>query len=157
MTTRPFSYRDDPQVPAFDDSRPLVIFDGLCVLCSSGVQWMLARDPDGTSQFAAIQDTVPKALYRHYGLDAEAFDTFMVLVDGEPHTRWQGTRAAATTLPRPWRWLATASRVVPDVIGNRLYDWVQRNRIAWFGRHDVCLKPAARHQRRFLMSPENLP
>jgi len=50
----PYSYRNDPAVPAFDDTAPIVIFDGLCVLCSSGVQWMLTRDPAGSSRFAVI-------------------------------------------------------------------------------------------------------
>ena len=98
-----YSYRDDPAVPEFDDASPIVIFDGLCVLCSSGVQWMLRHDPSGSSHFAVIQDPLPRALYRHYGLDPEVFDTFMVLSDGVPYTRWAGALAAARTMPQPWR------------------------------------------------------
>jgi predicted DCC family thiol-disulfide oxidoreductase YuxK len=145
-----YSYRSDPRVPPFDDSVPLVIFDGLCVLCSSGVQWMLAHDPDGNSRFAAIQEDVPRALYSHYGLDADAFDTFMVLADGIPHTRWRGVLAAARTMRQPWRGLAALGRLVPTSLGDRLYDWVQRNRISWFGRRDLCLRPQPDTQRRFL-------
>ena len=52
--TEAYSYRNDPSVPAFDDSRPLVIFDGECVLCSNGIQWMFARDPKGVTKFAVI-------------------------------------------------------------------------------------------------------
>ncbi|MGQ0672090.1 MAG: thiol-disulfide oxidoreductase DCC family protein [Hyphomicrobium sp.] len=150
MKHPPYSYRCDPRVPAFDDTAPLVIFDGLCVLCSTGVQWMLSRDPDGQSRFAAIQSPVPQALYAHYGLEAEAFDTFMVLADGVAHTRWAGALAAARTLPAPWRWLGTAGRIVPLFIGDKLYDWVQRNRIQWFGRRGTCLMPDARLAGRFL-------
>jgi len=146
----PFSYRDDPSVPAFDDTAPLVIFDGQCVLCSAGVQWMLARDPKGTSRFAAIQQEIPRALYAHYGLDAEAFDTFMVLADGMPHLRWAGALAAARTLPAPWRWLGTLGRCVPRFAGDAVYDWVQRNRLAWFGSRDVCLMPTPQQTARFL-------
>ena len=43
MTYAPYSYRADTSVPAFDDSEPLLIFDGHCVLCASGVQWMLVN------------------------------------------------------------------------------------------------------------------
>ncbi len=82
MRQPPYSYRSDPAVPKFDDSQPLLIFDGLCVLCSSGVQWMLARDPKGVGRFAVIQSPIPRALYAHYGLDADRFDTFMVLSNG---------------------------------------------------------------------------
>lgn len=145
-----YTYRSDPAVPPFHDSAPLIIFDGHCVLCSTGVQWMLRRDPGGTTRFAAIQDPIPQALYRHYGLDAERFDTFMVLAEGMPYTRWAGTLAAARTMPAPWRWLGVAGRIVPDAIGNRIYDWVQRNRIGWFGAREVCLRPDARHAHRFL-------
>ncbi len=49
-----YSYRSDPAVPRFDDSEPLIIFDGNCVLCSSGIEWMLKRDPNGTSRHAVI-------------------------------------------------------------------------------------------------------
>ena len=146
----PYSYRADPSVPPFDDAAPLVIFDGHCVLCARGVQWMLARDPDGTSRFAAVQEPIPQALYRHYGLDAERFDTFMVLVGGVPHLRWAGTLAAARTMPAPWRWLGQIGRVVPNAIGDRIYDLVQRNRIRWFGSRDVCFRPDARQSDRVL-------
>ena len=143
MPVTPYSYRNDPAVPAFDDTAPIVIFDGLCVLCSSGVQWMLTRDPAGSSRFAVIQDPVPRALYRHYGLDAETFDTFMVLADGVPYMRWAGVLAAGRTMGQPWRALAGVGRIIPDFAGDQLYDWVQRNRIAWFGRRDTCRRPTA--------------
>lgn len=145
-----YSYRDDPAVPAFDDASPIVIFDGLCVLCSSGVQWMMRHDPSGSSRFAVIQDPLPRALYRHYGLDPEVFDTFMVLSNGVPYTRWAGALAAARTMPQPWRGLAIAGRLIPDAVGDRFYDWVQRNRFKWFGTRDACRRPSEAERARFL-------
>jgi predicted DCC family thiol-disulfide oxidoreductase YuxK len=141
MPQVPYSYRADPAVPRFDDSHPVVIFDGLCVLCSAGAQWMRARDPHGTSRFAAIQSPVPRALYHHYGLDPDRFHTFMVLSGGVAHVKWLGLLAAARTMPAPWWWLGEAGRIVPSSVGDILYDWVQRNRLAWFGRRAVCLAP----------------
>lgn len=150
MTPAPYSYRADPAVPKFDDSWPLIIFDGHCVLCSSGIDWMLKRDPKGSSRFAAIQQPVPQALYQHYGLDAERFDTFMVLENGVPYTRWSGVLAAARTLPQPWRALGQLGDVVPSLIGDPLYDWVQRNRLRWFGSRATCRMPNAAEAHRFL-------
>jgi predicted DCC family thiol-disulfide oxidoreductase YuxK len=150
MRTRPYSYHSDTNVPDFDDSEPLIIFDGHCVLCSSGIEWMLKRDPSGTSRFATVQSPIPHAIYRHYGLDPETFDTFMVLKDGIPYLRWAGALAAARTMPAPWRWLGTVGRIVPDFLGDRIYDWVQRNRLRWFGSRDSCFLPDAQQKRRFL-------
>jgi predicted DCC family thiol-disulfide oxidoreductase YuxK len=53
-------------------------------------------------------------------------------------------------MPVPWSWLGTLGRIVPDVIGDRLYDLVQRNRFRWFGARDVCFKPDATQSHRFL-------
>ena len=148
-----YTYRDDPNVPGFDDAKPLIIFDGKCVLCSSGVQWMMARDRNGNSMFAAIQEEIPKALYTHYGLDAESFDTFMVLRDGVPYLRWRGVCAAARLMPAPWRWLGRAGQVIPALIGDPIYDFVQRHRIGWFGATETCYMPSDDTKHRFLSLP----
>ena len=148
--SKAYSYRADPNVPAFDDTRPLIIFDGLCVLCASGVQWMFAHDPNGSSRFAAIQQPIPQALYGHYSLDAETFETFMVLSDGIAYTKWAGVLAAGRTMPQPWRTLATLGRAVPRFIGDWIYDIIQRNRLSWFGSRQTCLMPAAAQRLRFL-------
>lgn len=153
MDCTSYSYRNDPAVPPFDDGDALVIFDGLCVLCSRGVQFMLARDPEGSTRFAAIQDPVPRALYRHYGLDADRFDTFMVLLDGRPYVKWQGVLAAGRTMPAPWRALATLGRLIPNALGDRIYDWVQHNRLGWFGSRDTCFLPTERTRSRMLAIP----
>jgi predicted DCC family thiol-disulfide oxidoreductase YuxK len=147
---QPHSYRADPAVPVFDDRAPLIIFDGHCVLCSAGVQWMMARDPAGRQRFAAIQSPLPRALYRHYGLDAETFDTFLVLKDGVPYTKWRGVLVAGRTMKAPWSWLAVAGGAIPSFIGDRIYDLVQQNRINWFGARETCLAPLPANRARFL-------
>jgi len=152
MITDRHTYRDDPDVPPFSDVQPLLIFDGECVLCSSGVQFMMKHDPEGETKFAVIQDALPRALYTHYGLDADAFDTFMVLADGEPFLRWRGVCKAAELMPAPWKWLGVMGRIVPGFIGDAIYNFVQRNRIGWFGKRETCLIPDATLRERFLTS-----
>lgn len=155
MEPTPYSYRADRNVPAFDDRAPILIFDGLCVLCSSGVQTMLKRDPHGTTRFAAIQEPIPQALYAHYGLDAARFDTFMVLSQGVPHIKWAGVLAAARTLPAPWGWTGTLGRIIPSVIGDKIYDWVQRNRLGWFGSRAACFLPKTAQRTRMLTATDD--
>ncbi len=149
-TARAHSYRSDPAVAAFDDSEPLFIFDGFCVLCSAGVKWMMQRDPKGTTRFLSVQSPLARAIYAHYGLDPDRFDTFMLLKDGVPHLRYRGWLEAAKTMPPPWRWLGMAGHIVPAFIGDFLYDVIQKNRFAWFGTRATCLAPDAEMATRFL-------
>jgi predicted DCC family thiol-disulfide oxidoreductase YuxK len=145
-----YSYRADGAVPKFDDSRPLLIFDGLCVLCSGGVQFMLRHDRNKTCRFTVVQDPVPQALYLHYGLDATRFTTFMVLADGVPHTKWQGLLAAAKLMGGIWKPLGVIGGFVPSFLGNWIYDVVQNNRLQWFGSRATCFLPSEIERRRFL-------
>lgn len=150
MNPSPFSYRADQSVRSFDDAPPLFIFDGMCVLCSSGVQWMLARDPKGTTRFITVQSPLARAIYAHYGLDPDDFDTFMVLKGGVPHLRYRGWLEAAKTMPAPWSWLGFAGHAVPAFIGDAVYDVIQKHRFQWFGRRETCLVPDAAAKARFL-------
>lgn len=150
LPTPPRSYATDPAVPAFDDRAAIVIFDGHCVLCSTGVQWMMARDPHGSTRFAAVQQPIARAIYGHYGLNADTFDTFLVIADGHAYSKWAGTLAAARTLPAPWRWLGIAGQLIPERLGDWLYDVVQQNRIRWFGARDVCKRPSPSDAHRWL-------
>jgi predicted DCC family thiol-disulfide oxidoreductase YuxK len=145
-----YSYRADPAVPKFDDGRPLLIFDGMCVLCSSGVQFMLRHDRNKACCFAVIQSPVPQGLYLHYGLDATRFNTFMVLVDGAPHTKWQGLLAAAKLMGGVWKPLGVIGGLMPSFLGNWIYDVVQNNRLSWFGSRDACYMPTEIERQRFL-------
>ncbi len=111
---------------------------------------MLARDPHGPTRFIAVQAPLARALYAHYGLDPDRFDTFMVLKDGVPYVKWRGWLEAAKTMPAPWKQLGLAGHVMPRVIGDAIYDVIQHNRFNWFGRRETCLVPDAAARRRFI-------
>ena len=55
MSSDQFSYRNDPDVPDFDDSRPLFIFDHVCVLCSGGVSFIMKHDKKAAIAFTSAQ------------------------------------------------------------------------------------------------------
>jgi len=41
MTRLPYSYREDASVPAFKDDKPIIIFDGHCILCSGFANFVI--------------------------------------------------------------------------------------------------------------------
>ena len=78
----PYSYRGDPSVPPFLDDTALLVFDGVCVLCSASARFILKRDRAHRFRFATAQSQLGRALFRHYGLDAQTFETNVVLIEG---------------------------------------------------------------------------
>ncbi|TDU24394.1 putative DCC family thiol-disulfide oxidoreductase YuxK [Panacagrimonas perspica] len=143
------SYRDDASVPRFDDGRPIVVFDGVCVLCSGSMHFIQQHDTRDAFRFVLAQSALGQALFRHYGLPAENFDTVLVLDDGVLHTKLDAFAAVMRRLPGAWRVLS-AARFIPSLIADLMYDLVAKNRYRWFGKREACLMPTAALRARFL-------
>lgn len=150
VVAKPHSYRDDASVPRFDDTRPIVVFDGVCVLCSGWMEFLVRRDPQAARfRFIVAQSTLGQALYRHYRLDPVEFETNLVLVEGRLYTKLDAFVAVMRKLPGAWPLLSVAS-FLPGPIANWLYDRIARNRYRWFGRRETCLMPTPELRGRFL-------
>jgi predicted DCC family thiol-disulfide oxidoreductase YuxK len=144
-----FSYRRDPAVPSFPDDRPIIIFDGTCVLCSGFAQFVLKHDRCRRFRLLPAQTPLGAALYGHYGLDPKSYETNILLEEGEAWLKSEGSIRMFERLGLPWS-LASAWRIVPHPIRDRLYDVVARNRLRWFGVRETCLLSAPGHEDRFL-------
>lgn len=144
-----YSYRDDQSVPAFPDDRPLIVFDGYCGLCSRLVQFVLRHDRLGVYRFLPAQTPLGTALFGHYGLDAEDYDTFILLRDGQGHFVSDAAIEMSRELGTPWSW-SPALRVVPKVIRDWVYLLIAHNRMRFFGRRDTCHLPRPDERDRFL-------
>ena len=143
-----YSYREDPTVPSFPDDAPVIVYDGVCVLCSRWAAFVIARDQE--TRFVAGQSSLGQALYRHYGLDPENFETW-ILIDGG--RRYVGMAGVAKMLRR-WRGAWTVLAVAIDGIPRRVADWcyarIARNRYRIFGRRDICAVPSPAIRARFI-------
>ena len=63
------------------NARPIVLFDGVCNLCSGSVHFAITRDPAARLQFAAIQSPLGQDFLLRRGLPIDRFETFY-LIDG---------------------------------------------------------------------------
>ena len=80
-----YSYRRDPNVPAFSDEHPVIVYDGVCVLCSGSIRVIARGDRAGRFRFMSAQTLTGQALYRHYGLDPVDFETVMLVDNGRAY------------------------------------------------------------------------
>lgn len=137
MEPRPYAYRDDPGVPEFDDSRPLIVFDGDCVFCSRSMRLVVRADRAGHFRMTSAQQPLGQALYRYSGLPTDFVDTYLVLFRGRMHQRTDAVIAMARLLPWPWR-AAKLLALLPRRLRDAGYDLVARNRYRLFGREPAC-------------------
>ena len=130
---------------------PTMIFDGVCVLCSGGVRFVLRHERDADLVFATTQSATGQTLAAHHGISVEELDLTFVLVDGDrAYVRSDAALHVAGHLKAPWRWLA-ALRIVPRPIRDAVYSYVARRRYRLFGKYDACMIPTAGQRHRFVL------
>jgi predicted DCC family thiol-disulfide oxidoreductase YuxK len=145
VSRRAISYRDDPAVPIFDDSRALFVFDGVCVLCSGGASWIMRHDKKARLNFTPAQAKLGRALYSHYGVAMG--ESYLLIAGGRAFTASRGYLELCRILGGWWHLLRVAA-AIPEPLRDRLYGLVARNRYRWFGKADYCaLLTAAQRSR----------
>jgi predicted DCC family thiol-disulfide oxidoreductase YuxK len=145
----PYSYRNDPQVPRFPDDKGLIVFDGVCVLCTSWARFVLERDTGFAFRMTTVQSRLGQALFRHYGLDTSTFETNLVLIDGRASAKLDTVAAVCERIGGTWRAMS-AVRLLPRPLADWAYDRIALNRYALFGRTDSCMIPPPEWKERFI-------
>lgn len=134
------------------DEAPVIVFDGVCVLCNGWVRFLLKRDR-GRYRFASMQSDAGRALLAGHGLDPDDPASFLLVETqgAEPGHAWTDSdaiRRVLTGLGGPWR-IAMLIALIPRFLRDPLYRMVARNRYRWFGTTS-CTVPAEAQRNRFL-------
>ncbi|QNJ99725.1 thiol-disulfide oxidoreductase DCC family protein [Dyella telluris] len=129
---------------------PVIVFDGVCVLCSRWVDFILRHDREGRFRLAAMQGQRGRELLVTHGLSPDDPASFL-LVDGVQG--YSDTDAIARVLRQlggVWRWAAALLRVIPRALRDPAHRWIARHRYRMFGRRDQCRLPEPAQAWRFL-------
>ncbi len=102
----------------------------------------IARNDDGTHRFIAAQSPTGRALFIHFGLDPDTFETVLLLDDGKAYAKLDAILGIARPMRGVWR-AASVLRFLPRSLADRLYDGIAKNRYRLFGRYDTCIVPDA--------------
>lgn len=131
------------------NNQDIILFDGVCKLCSGWVSFVYRRDPEARFRFVAVQSVQGRALLQWAGLSPDVIDTMVYIENGHPHLRSTAFLKAIRHFPSAWPLLSTGL-VVPVVLRDFLYDRIALNRYRLFGRRESCLLPDADLALRFL-------
>jgi predicted DCC family thiol-disulfide oxidoreductase YuxK len=142
------------QASSVAEGAHLVLYDGVCGLCSRLIQFLLEHDRRAVFHFASLQSAVGMDMVERCGGTPHELTSFYVLANYRTgHARMLSrSRAAlfvAGELGWPWK-VAVLMRVVPTAILDRVYDIVARTRYRLFGRFEQCLTPRPEFRRRFI-------
>lgn len=135
--------------PAASGDAPIVVFDGVCRLCSRWVAFLLKHDRTGRIRFAAMQGNHGRSLLQRHGLDPDDPTSFLWIDRGRGYRNSDAILRLIAGFGGIWR-LSGALRAIPRPLRDAGYRFIARNRYCWFGRNATCLVADESVRARFL-------
>jgi predicted DCC family thiol-disulfide oxidoreductase YuxK len=142
------------QVPPPTEGAHLVLYDGVCGLCSRLLQFLLAYDRRAVFAFASLQSAVGRAMVERFGGNPDELSSFHVVTNyranhAQMFSRSRAALFVASQLGWPWK-MAVLTRVLPIASLDHVYNVIARNRYRMFGRYEQCMTPRPEFRGRFV-------
>lgn len=133
-----------------EENKKIILFDGVCNLCNSSVQFVIKRDKKDLFRYAALQSEVGQQLVAERHIDTRQVDSIILIEPGVAYyTKSDAALEIAKDLGGFWK-LSSIFMWIPRAIRNAVYDFVARNRYKWFGRKEACMIPTPELRAKFL-------
>jgi len=128
--------------------KPVILFDGICNLCTGSVQFILKRDKKNEFRFASLQSGYGQDLLKRFSLPGDTFNSFILYQDGKIYTRSTAALKMFQQL-KGWKWVKMFW-IVPKFLRDAVYNLIAKNRYKWFGQKEECWLPTPELKARFL-------
>ncbi len=129
--------------------RNIVLFDGLCNLCSGSVQFIIKRDPQVKFHFASLQSDFGQHLLEKFKIDKTALHSIVLIRGDQSFQQSDAALEIAKQLSGAWP-IFYAFKILPRFFRDGIYDLIARNRYRFFGKKDSCWIPTPELKGRFL-------
>ncbi|EFJ13377.1 hypothetical protein SELMODRAFT_122411 [Selaginella moellendorffii] len=152
MTLCPRTFcASSPWQPLFaSDTRPVILFDGVCNLCNGGVNFVLDRDPRARLRFAALQSNAGRALLEKSGRSRDDISSIVLVEKQRSYIKSEAVLRIAHYLDEPYPSLATLALLFPLFLRDPTYDLIANNRYSLFGQTNHCRTSDEQFKERFL-------
>jgi len=128
-----------------EQDRPVILFDGVCNLCTGSVQFVIERDSRRQFRFASLQSAAAERLLG----SRDQLESMVLVAGGKVYRKSTAALLIARRLDGLWPLLA-AFLVIPKFLRDAVYDWIGSRRYRMFGKRDVCWTPKPELAERFL-------
>ena len=132
------------------ENKKIILFDGVCNLCNSSVQFVIKRDKKDIFRYAALQSEIGQELVNQRQIDTSKVDSIILIEPGVAYyTKSDAALEIAQDLGGLWK-LTAVFTWIPTSIRNSIYNLVAKNRYKWFGKQDACMIPTPELKAKFL-------
>ena len=110
----------------------LILFDGVCNLCNTAVQFVIRRDNTNHFLFASLQSEEGKKILAENNLPVNEMTSFILVENGKVYDRSTAALKVVRKLKGLWRFLYSFI-IVPKFIRDGIYQIISKKMYRWFG------------------------
>ncbi|CAN1249833.1 DCC family protein At1g52590, chloroplastic [Linum perenne] len=120
------------------DSRPIMLFDGVCNLCNGGVRFVRQNDRNRRIRYEALQSESGRKLLRRSGRAPDDISSVVLVEKDRSYIKSEAVLKIMEYIDLPFPQLALFLQFVPLFLRDFVYDNVADNRYNIFGRSESC-------------------
>ena len=129
--------------------QPLLLFDGVCNLCNSSVQYVIKHDRKQKFKFASLQSDAAKEILLQYEMKNYDLNSIILIKNNQLFDKSSAILRVLKTLGG-FHSIAYILIVLPIFLRDKLYNYIAKNRYKWYGKKESCMIPTAELKNRFL-------
>jgi len=132
------------------NNKKIILFDGVCNFCNSSVLRIIKHDKKNIFLFTSLESASGKRITAHFNIDTAQIDSIILI---ESSTNYFIKSTAALKILKQfngfWK-IFQICWVIPPFIRNSMYNYIAKNRYAWFGKKDNCMIPTPEIKSKFI-------
>ena len=127
----------------------IILFDGVCNLCNSTIQFIIKKDTKQRFKFASLQSDAAREVLLQYSMKNVELKSIVFITNNRIYLKSSAVLRILWELGGFYK-LLYFFWVVPKPLRDLSYDYIAKNRYRWFGKKEQCMVPTPELKNRFL-------
>lgn len=131
-------------------NKKIILFDGVCNLCDSAVQFIIKHDKKDVFRFVSLQSDLGQQIIKYLGIDSDKMSSIILY---QPGFAYFHKSVAVFQIAKDLGgifYLSALFSILPTSFNDYVYDYIAKNRYKWYGKKESCLIPTKELQSKFL-------
>jgi predicted DCC family thiol-disulfide oxidoreductase YuxK len=124
------------EVADLPQGKKIILFDGVCNLCDSSVQYIIKNDKNDVFRFVQLQSDLGTKILQHIGILNQKIDSIVLY---EPGVAYYYKSGAVIEISKTLQGLFNYGmlfRILPNSLRDVVYDYIAKNRYKWYGKKE---------------------
>jgi len=129
--------------------QPLLLFDGICNLCNTSINYIIKRDKRQLFKFASLQSDAAKQVLLQFNEKKYSIDSIILIYNNSIYYKSSAILKLLSIMGGIYS-VSAIGYIIPKKLRDKLYDYIAKNRYKWFGKRESCMLPTTDLEQRFI-------